>query len=137
MEYVSEVRYNGCCIECIDDDCNTCPIGYTLDDLNHITLHGYCPQGRGSECETLEVKAALRINSDACELPKDLVDRFEEEIGRGALGYLLNMKDKPWTDIRQGEYYENQFKGDIASAKCLIGNKMNPEVTNMTPERVL
>ena len=137
IEYVLSVEYNGCCIECVDDQCGTCLIGYTLDDLCHITLHGYCPQGVGSECETLRVQVVLRINSDACELPKDLVDRFEEPLLNGTLANLMAMKDQAWTDFRQAEFYENQFKGDIASAKCLVDNKMNPRGARMQAERLL
>lgn len=137
VEYVTDVKYNNCCIRCIEDDCSYCPVGYSLDDLNHITLHGYCPQGVGSECETLQVKVVLRINPDACELPKDLVDRFEEPLLNGTLAYLMAMKNQAWTDFRQAEFYENQFKGDIASAKCLIGEKMDPDGARLHAERLI
>lgn len=126
VEYISEVMYNNCCIKCLDDNCRDwCTAGYIMDDLNHITLRQYCPGEDG--CDTLRVKAVLRVSPDGCDLPKDMVDRFEVELFTGTMAHLLTMKGKQWTDFKAGEYYENQFKGDIASAKHLVGNKMNPE----------
>lgn len=137
VEAVTDVKYNGCCIPCIDDECGTCPIGYSLDDLTQITLHGYCPQGKTGECETLEVKVVLRIAPESKELPKDLVDRFEEPLYNGALGILLAMKGQPWEDFRAAEFYENQFKGDIASAKCVVANKFGSGSDTIPGERMV
>lgn len=137
VEAVTDVKYNGCCIPCIGDECGSCPIGYSLDDLTQISLHGYCPQGVGDECDTLEVKVVLRVNSDSCELPKDLVDRFEEPLLNGALGILLAMKGQKWEDFRQAEFYENQFKGDLASAKCVIAEKGQSGDHRIPGERLL
>lgn len=137
VERVTDVKYNGCCIRCIEEECGSCPTGYSLDDLTQITLHGYCPQGGGAECDRLEVKVELRINSDQCKLPKDLVDRFEEPILNGTLGILLAMKNQPWEDFRQAEFYENQFKGDLASAKCVVSDKTRTDSDRILGERLL
>jgi hypothetical protein len=138
VQYVTEVKYNGCCIAPVKNDCSMCPVGYCLEDLTQIRLFGYCPQGedpKDPECtDTLQVKVVLRPNNDLCDLPCDLIDRFEEELRDGALGNILSMKDKPWTDYKVAEFHENRFEGDIASAKCLVQNKMNPEGARMAPE---
>ena len=137
VQYVTDVRYNGCCIECLDDECKRgCPSGYRLDDLKQITLVGYCPGTEDDpECkDILEVRVALRIEPDACELPCDMVERFEDELKDGAQGNILSMNRKPWSDFRQAEFYENRFEGGIASAKCLIANKMQPETGTLEPE---
>jgi len=88
----------------------------------------YCPQSdpKDPECrDTLRIKVALKPKNDTCELPCDLVERFETELYDGTMGNLLSMKNKPWTDYKVAEYHENQFEGGLASAKCLNGNKMN------------
>lgn len=136
VQYVLEVRYNGCCIDCIDDDCkDMCPIGYRLDDLTHITLFGYCPAEGEPDCkDKLEVKVALRIEPDACELPCDMLERFETPLMHGMMANLLSMPGKPWYNASLGEFHRNEFLGDIASAKCLVANKMNPEDTRVEAE---
>lgn len=141
VKYVTAVMYNNCCIQCLDDDCNyRCASGYRLSDMNQITLQGYCPSSdeKDPECrDTLKVKAVLQPRPDACEIPKDMVERFEEELQDGALGFLLSMKGKPWNDNRAAEFYENRFQAGIASAKCLVGNKYNPNDYSIPGERLL
>jgi hypothetical protein len=131
VQYVTEVMYNNCCIKCLDDDCKDwCASGYRLDDLTQISLQGYCPSTdpNDPECrDELKVKVVLRPKNDLCDLPCDLVERFDEELKDGALSYLLAMKGKSWTDFGAAQFYDNRFQGGIASAKCLTANKMNPE----------
>ena len=128
VRYVTAVKYNDCCIPCLDDDCSHgCASGYTLDDMKQIRLHGYCPQtdSNDPECkDTLAVKVVLVPNADSCEIPCDMLDRFDEELKDGALGILLGMKGRAWTDFRLSEYYDNRFQGGIASAKCLVADKI-------------
>lgn len=140
VQYVAEVMYNNCCIECVDDDCTLCPTGYRLDDLTQITLMGYNPQsdGKRGEClDKLKVKVVLRPNNDLCELPCDLISRFEPELRDGTLGNLLAIKGKDWTDFRAAEFYENRFEGGVASAKALVANKMRKGQCVLKPECLL
>lgn len=141
VSYVTEVMYNQCCIPCLEEDCNQhCSSGFTLDDMTQITLVGYCPSSdpRDPTCkDTLKVKVVLKPNADACEIPSDMINRFEEELKDGALANLLTMKNKDWTDFRAGEFYENRFEGGLASAKCLVGNKMNPRDHVIPGERLM
>jgi len=68
VQYIRDVKYNGCCLDCLDEACNNrCMSGYRLDDLNQITLVGYCPGPQDDpECQdSLEVRVALRIKPDA------------------------------------------------------------------------
>jgi hypothetical protein len=141
VQYVTDVKYNGCCIPCLDQSCDEhCKSGYTLDDMQQITLHGYCPradQGDPACRDTLQVRVTLRLRADVCELPCDMVERFEEELMDGALGFLLSMKNKKWNDNQAAEFYENRFAGGIASAKCLLANKMNPGDQQIPGERMM
>jgi len=141
VQYVTDVKYNGCCIPCLDQSCDEhCKSGYTLDDMQQITLHGYCPradQGDPTCRDTLQVRVTLRLRADVCELPCDMVERFEEELMDGALGFLLSMKNKKWNDNQAAEFYENRFAGGLASAKCLLANKMNPSDQQIPGERMM
>ena len=141
IQYVMDVKYNGCCIKCLDEDCNEhCPSGYTLDDMTQISLVGYCPssdQGDPTCRDTLQIKVVLRPKSDNCEIPCDMVERFDEELKDGALSFLLAMKNRKWTDFRAAEFYDNRFKGGIASAKCLVSNKMNSGDQTIPGERLM
>ena len=141
VQYVTEVMYNNCCIPCLDEDCKQmCASGYVLDDLNQISLKGYCPQEdtKDPDCkDELKVKVVLKLNNDACEIPCDMLEMYEEELKDGALGMLLAMKNKEWTDFRAAEFYENRFEGGIASAKCLNNRKLNPRDDVIPGERLL
>jgi len=144
VQYVTDVMYNNCCIKCLDDKCDEyCASGYVLDDMKQIRLVGYCPQAEDlgktyDDCkDTLKVRVTLRLKADVCELPCDMLERFEEELRDGALGFLLSIKNKKWTDNRAAEFYENRFAGGLASAKCLIANKMNPEDQVIPGERMV
>lgn len=141
VQYVTDVMYNNCCIPCLDQKCDEyCSSGYILDDLNQITLVNYCPTNDWSDpdCrDTLKVRVTLRLKADVCKLPCDMVERFEEELIDGALGNLLSIKGKKWTDNQAAEFYENRFAGGLASAKCLLQNKMNPSDQVIPGERLL
>lgn len=117
VEYVTDVKFRGCCLECVDDGCNSrCSSGYQLDDMNQISLVGYCPSG--DECDNLQVKVTLKILPTACELPCDMLEKYEEELKAGALAYLTSMKGRKWSDLQASAFYQNMFLGGMASAKC-------------------
>lgn len=135
---VSEVRFNDCCLDCVTDECGrTCESGYRLDDLKQITLVGYHPSDDPECPDSLRVKVVLRLERDACEIPCDMLDLFEKGLKDGALANLFKMKKRPWTDQGLAEYYDNQFQGEMASAKCLVGNDFKTEQQHMQPERLL
>lgn len=139
VQYVTSVMYNNCCIPCLDDDCKSqCQSGYRLDDLRQISLYGYCPSDDDPECpDVLRVQVVLRPNNDACEIPCDMLEQFEEELTSGALSYLMAMKGHSWADGSQADFYRNEFRGGIASAKCLIDKKFNPTDDRIPGEKLI
>jgi hypothetical protein len=134
-QYVHNVRYNQCCLQQVKDKCHPCPQGYEVEGLHTIRLHGYYPCNEDS----LEVEVTLRMTSEACEYPCELVERFETEFRHGVMAQLLLMGGKPWTNLQLGEFYENQFQGGMASAKVLIGNgfDVDPKDNRIEPELLL
>lgn len=139
VQYMHDVKYNDCCIPCLNEDCDDhCTSGYTQDDMSQITLKGYCPQNDDDEChDTLEIQVTLRLSDDTCKFPCDVIEQFSEDLQVGVKAKVMAMNNKPWTSLREAEFYENKWEGCIASAKCLVGNKMNPKGHEMKPERVI
>ncbi len=139
VQGIQDVRFNGCCLRCVDDDCKAgCLQGYRVDDLHQITLIGYCPGDQSDpECQdTLEVKVCLRYVGTDCMIPCDILERFSEALRDGAMAHMFGMTAQPWTDYRVSEYHQNQFLGGIASAKC-VASRNGKKGNNVVPGECL
>lgn len=135
IKFIRNVEWCGCCIDCVEE-CKGCQSGYRVDDLHHITLVGSTiPQSNGTS--DLRVQAVLRVTNMNCDIPEDMLDEYEETLFDGAMFYLLKQKNKPWSDFRLASYYENQFLGKKANAKCVVQNKHNDCDQDIKPMRVV
>lgn len=135
IKFIRNVEWCGDCYDCVEE-CKGCQTGYRMDDLHHITLVGsIVPQSSGTS--DLRVQAVLRVKNDNCEIPKDMLDEYEETLFDGAMSFLLKQKGKPWSDFRLASYYQNEFRGKKANAKCNVQNKHNDCDQEIRPRRMV
>lgn len=110
MSGITEVIFCGDCIPPIKDKCDTCSCGWRLCTMDSIELQPAIGPGRG---QTLEVCLSLRPTSDACKLPKVMVDRWWKIIRDFARAELSAMPNQDWTNIRYSQHMERQAMGAV------------------------
>lgn len=81
------------------------------------------PKYDGRDC--IAVEFSVMPTRDACEVDRELYDRFRSQIVNGALARVLKMtrgaKDPyPWTDKTEADRRRNEFRADKAEARTKI-----------------
>jgi len=94
VQCVEQVKYCGCCI-CHIEPCTPCPHGYELLGHHDIAIHPAPSNGE----ETLELYLTLRPTYKACELPSEMVCRYEEPLLDEARGLIAQMPNQSWTNV--------------------------------------
>lgn len=115
---ITAVKHCGCCIPDIKDKCDDCSCGWRLCDTGTIQMQPPI----SSKSDTLEICVNLRPTSDACNLPKILVDRYWKVIRDLARAELALMPNQSTTNVRYANLMERRAMGDIRS---IMGNVSN------------
>lgn len=87
---------------------------YVQDGLNTIRL---VPTPSTTTADLYDVRVAVKPLRTATTLDDVLVNKYDEVLIHGALGYLCLMPNKPWTDFNLGQYHETQFQSSIPGAQ--------------------
>lgn len=112
---ISAVKFCGCCIPDITDKCDDCSCGWRLCDRETIQLQPPIGDAKG---QTLEICANLRPTSNACSLPKVLVDKYWKTIRDLARAELSLHPNQSFTNPRYAQLMERRGHGQIRNIMC-------------------
>lgn len=117
MAGIGAVWFCGKCIPAIKDKCDLCSCGWRLCDEKSITLQ---PAVSGDVSkQTLKICINLRPRSDACKLPKVLVERYWKQIRDFARVELSLLPNQEWTNPQYARLMERRAMVDV---RCIMGN---------------
>lgn len=85
------------------------------------TLH-IDPSPESDVSSAMTAISVLRPTRTATTLPDDVVDRFGHYIQDGAIGRLLLMPQKPWTNNDKGSHHLNRFADHVDEWWALGGD---------------
>lgn len=108
---VSAVMFCGSCICDIQDKCDKCSCGWRLCDRETIQMQ----PAIASKSDTLEICINLRPTSDACTLPKVLVDSYWKTIRDLARAEVSFQPNQEHSDPRYAQLMERRAMGDVRS----------------------
>lgn len=87
---------------------------YVLESNNTIRL---TPTPASTVSGAYYTRIAVKPTISATTLDDVLVNKFRETIISGALGLLLMIPRKPWTDAKMAAYHTAKFESAMAAAK--------------------
>lgn len=86
--------------------------------------YAYVPEGQFAidplpdKAYTLTVTLQLQPKAGATSLPEELLVKWDQALQDGALMYLLNIPDQPWTNPQQAELHRRAFQAAINNARA-------------------
>ncbi|MBI5255524.1 MAG: hypothetical protein HY855_03420 [Burkholderiales bacterium] len=66
--------------------------------------------------EGLRLRASVRPSETATGIPDDLAVKYRDALIKGAIGLLLMIPKRPWTDMELGQGMLTSFEADAAAA---------------------
>ena len=102
---------------------------FVLED-NNVIRFVYTPSA--TEANKYYVRAAVKPLLTATAIDDRVVNKYDEVLVDGALGRLLAMPRKPWTDFQLAEYHFVQFE----SAKAAARTRASEEFQTGVPRKV-
>lgn len=88
---------------------------YVLDGNNTMRL---VPTPSATTAYLYDARIAVKPLRTAAALDDVLLNKYDEYLIHGALGYLYFMPRKPWTDLNQGQYHQAAFMNSWAQARA-------------------
>jgi hypothetical protein len=91
---------------------------------SHPTRYAYVPEGQIALYPTpdavydLTVTLVLQPTKGTNSIPESLLVKWDQALQDGALGYLLDIPDQPWTDPLQAERRRRAFQAAINNARA-------------------
>lgn len=85
----------------------------------------------------LLVTAQVAPKQGVTHLPDDLLVKWDQTFEHGALAYLLNIPNQPWTDPIQAEANRRAFQAGIANAKADAQRSYNTGTVMANARRIL
>lgn len=87
--------------------------------------------------EDLDVNVALWPEASCTEYPQILLDKWDQCIADGAMGYLFAMTGKPWADKEEARRYMRSHNDGVAQAKEeILTKRKGAEVQIVIPELI-
>ena len=86
--------------------------------------YAYVPEGQFAidplpdKAYTLTVTLQLQPKAGVTSLPEELLVKWDQALQDGALMYLLNIPDQPWTNPQQAELHRRAFQAAINNARA-------------------
>lgn len=111
VERIESVIYCDCCLDPVSK-CDPCPYGYRVDDLCQITLF---PAPSGDSQTDLQLCLVVKPERTACEYPKEILEKYDEELYHAMMQILLQMPNKEWTNPRLAAYHGQQFEACLGN----------------------
>lgn len=68
----------------------------------------------------VQIRAAFMPAVDAATCPDFIMDDWQETITAGAVGRLLNMADRPWTDMKTAMVKRTEFLDGVTDAEIQL-----------------
>ena len=122
---IEQVRFNGCPLKRVtnaylderyprwrDAEMTSAPNYVTQTEMNTIRIH---PVQDG----TVRVALWLKPTQDCDELPDYLSDQYREVIANGALGRILAIPGKPFTNLQLAVAFSSAFAGKLDGLRLM------------------